>query len=175
VPPPHIHRGAVRPEPGFHHRTHTLLQRAAAAHPGRIALDVLAREATQQLIDRHAKRLALDIPESHIERAESVQFLTAGRVEPAAVHELPEVVDARGILTNEHRRALVHHVLGTAFADPRNSGVGLNGHDAVALVKGRVRALRLVIADAPDLHLGNGCEAHPGRNCGCARKRQGGT
>ena len=52
---------------------------------GRIQLDVFARLATEQLIERHTERLALDVPQREIDGAERMQPFLARRIE--AVHE----------------------------------------------------------------------------------------
>ncbi len=52
---------------------------------GGVALAVVARRAAEQLVHGHAERLALDVPQRQVERAERVDLLAARRIEPGDV------------------------------------------------------------------------------------------
>ena len=148
---------AERPVPGFHRFLRALLQaqslrpgaaRAAApaarAPPGGVAFAVIADGAAQQLVHGQAERLALDVPQRHVERAQRVDLLAARRIEPGDVHLLPDGLDPERVLSDQRSGALFQRVFRAAFANARDAGVGLHGHDHVALVEELVEIRRLI-------------------------------
>ena len=78
-------------------------------------------------------------------------FSRPAGIEVAAKHHLPEVVDARRILANDHGGALLDRVLAAAFANAGNALVGFNGDDVEALIEQHGRTGIQVEADAGDL------------------------
>ena len=64
-----------------------------------------------------------------------MQLLASGRIEVAAVHDLPETLDLGGILAGDHRAALLHGVLTAAFPDAGDALIGLDGDDVEALIE----------------------------------------
>jgi hypothetical protein len=52
-----------------------LQEGVATTCASRIAFDMLPRQPAQQVVHRHSERLALDVSQRHIERAESMQLL----------------------------------------------------------------------------------------------------
>src|SRR6185295_20325443 len=100
-----------------------------------VALAVVTRRSAEQLVHRHAERLALDVPEREVERAERVRLLAARRVEPRDVHFLPDRFGVERVLADERTGALLERVLRAAFADAGDPGVGLDGRDHGALVE----------------------------------------
>src|SRR5262249_20322642 len=144
--------GAQRAEAGFDTGMRGLFQVAFAREAGGVAFDMVMSEAAKQFIDRHAEGFALDVPQRHIESAERMQLLAAGRIEVAAVHELPQVVDSRRVFADQHRTALGDSVLGAAFAHAGDALVGLDGDDVLALVEEFLFVVRIaVIAHSRDL------------------------
>ena len=114
---------------------------------------MIARQPAQKFVDRDAERLALDVPQRHVEAAQRMNLLAAGRVEVAAIHDLPEVLDTRRILTDDHGPELLDRILRAALADPRDALIGLHRDHVAALVEDRPAPRVVVIADARDLHL----------------------
>jgi hypothetical protein len=168
------HRGAEGAEAGFNAGVRGLLDVTFARESGGVALHVVASESAQQFVDGHAQRFAFDVPQRHVERAQGVQFLAAGRIEVAAVHHLPEVVDARRVLADEHGAALLHGVFRAAFADAGDALVGLDGDDVLALVEEFLGVARIaVVAHARDLHLGGSGAQGAGGERGHGAGRQG--
>ena len=117
-----------------------------------ITLDVVARESAQQFVNRDPERLALDVPQRQVQRAESVELFASRRVKISAEHGLPKMVDPRRILADQHTGALLHRIPAAAFADPGDAGVGFHGDDLVTLVEGRIQVTRPVNPDPGDLH-----------------------
>jgi len=115
---------------------------------------MVAREAAQQLVNRNAERLALDVPQRHVERAQPVDFFAARGIEIAAIHDLPEMLNARRTLADDHGAELLDHVFGAAFSDAGDALIGFDGDHVAALVKDGPPARDVVIADAGDLHVG---------------------
>ena len=79
--------------------------RPVPANPG-IDLDSISRGTTQQLVDGHAKGLALDVPQSHLKTGDN------GPVDGAATEEgpvqlLPEALDFERVPPNDALRQLV--------------------------------------------------------------------
>ena len=121
---------------------------------GGVALAVVARDAAEQFVHGQAERLALDVPQREIQRAEGVRLLAPRRVEPGDVGLLPDPLDVEGVLADERARHLLEGVLRAALADAGDADVGLDGHHHVALVEQRVEIGRTVDPHAGDLRLG---------------------
>ena len=92
----------------------------------RVAFDVSRLEPAEQLVHRHAERLALDVPQCHVERAQGVHLLPARRDRNSPGTSIATVFDARGILADQHVGALLDGVLRAAFADSGNALIGLH-------------------------------------------------
>ncbi len=124
---------------------------------GVVTLAVIAHHAAQQRVDGHAVHLTLDVPERQIERAEGVHLFASRRIEERARHVLPEPFDVMRILADQPPGALFQRVLGPAFTNAHNAGVGLHRHHHVALIEQRVEIGRRVDAYPGDLHFGHRC------------------
>jgi hypothetical protein len=70
----------------------------------RVELDMLARLAAEQLIERRIQRFPLDVPERQIDCAERVQPLLAGRVEPVHERRLPDHLAVERVLPDHASR-----------------------------------------------------------------------
>ncbi len=114
---------------------------------------MIAHHAAQQCVHRQALYLAFQIPQRQIEGSQRVFLFSPRRVKERARHVLPEPLDVMRIASDQAAGALLQHLLGAAFADSRDAGVGLYGHHQVALVVERVRVRRRIDAHAGDLHL----------------------
>jgi hypothetical protein len=53
-------------------------ERSLGGEAGGVALDVVAGEAAEQLVDGDAEGFALDVPQGQVDGAEGVDFLAAG-------------------------------------------------------------------------------------------------
>ena len=71
------------------HRVHAVLGVDGAVHP-----DAVARRAAEQVVDRHAEHLALDVPERHVDAARDRGLDRTAAIEGAAMDGLPVVHDA---------------------------------------------------------------------------------
>ncbi len=120
----------------------------------RIELDVLARLAAEQLIERHVQRLALDVPQRQVDGAERVQPLFAGRVEPVHEGGLPDHLGVEGVLADDASGDVADRVRRPALADARNAGVGVDEDDHIALGEG-LRAVRVVVGRVEDADPGD--------------------
>src|SRR6266540_5469363 len=67
----------------------------------RIANHPLTDSPTQQLVDRHTQRPALDVPECDVDRRDGRGDDVAAGEEAAPIHQLPEVLDTRRVLTDD--------------------------------------------------------------------------
>ena len=94
---------------------------------------MVAVQAAEQLIDRHAQRLAFEIPKREVQRADSVEPFAPGRIVEGAIHVLPRAFDVERVLPDQAARARLQRVASAAFADAGDIGVGLDGDDHVAL------------------------------------------
>src|SRR6185437_2435532 len=94
------YRSAESAETEFDARPRGFGKASLVGERGRIAVDVIARWSAEQLMNRHAQRLPLDVPQRHVERAHRIQFLASGRVKTSAKHQLPAVLNARGIFAD---------------------------------------------------------------------------
>jgi hypothetical protein len=95
--------------------------------------------------------LALDVPQGHIQRSQRVDFLPAGRVEPFHIHPLPEGFDLEWVLSDQASGALLQRVLGAAFSDAGEAGVGLHRAKHIALIEKLVEVWRLIDPHPRDL------------------------
>ena len=145
-------RSAKRAESGFDAGARGVPQTALIGETGRVAFDVVARLAAQQFIDGHAERLAFDIPQSHVERAHGMQLFTPRGVEAAAIDELPQMIDTRRIVADQHLGALGDGVARAAFADTGDPLISFDGDDVETLVEHGTRSRIVIEADARDLH-----------------------
>jgi hypothetical protein len=84
----------------------------------RVELDVLARLATEQLIERRVERLALDVPERQVDRPDRVQPLLAGRVEPVHERRLPDHLGVERVLADDAAGDVADRVGRSALPDP---------------------------------------------------------
>src|SRR5690606_19881118 len=91
--------------------------RAVAADPA-VGLHPLAHQAAEQLVDRHAQGLALDVPQRLVDAGDRAHQDRAAAVEAAAVQHLPQVVDARRIAADEIFAELAHRGLARTRAAP---------------------------------------------------------
>ena len=106
--------------------------------------------AADQFVDRHTRRLALDIPKGMLDPAyrRKQQIATADVVIPR-IHPLPKVLDASRILTDKPRSQLPndrcrHERLGSGrFAVTEDSGIGINPHETPDPFKPGVKQDRL--------------------------------
>src|SRR5690606_40086179 len=140
-----VGRMAIRAEACFAARAGRVLERAAG-RPGenrRVALDVIPRLAAEKLPDGHVERLAFQVPKGDVERAERMQLLAAGRIEVAAHHALPMMLDPEGVETDEHPRAFLHRPRLAAFADAHETRFGFDDHDVRGLIDHRLAAASL--------------------------------
>ena len=67
------------------------------------------------------------------------------------VHQLPEVLDAGGILADDDRGQLFDRIGVAALADAGNALIGLDGDDVAALVENRAAVGHTVVAHPRDL------------------------
>ena len=65
--------------------------------------DLVAREASEQLVDRNAQLFALEVPERHVDPGEGRAGSDPAPVEAAAVTHLPDVFDPVCILPDQVR------------------------------------------------------------------------
>ena len=124
-----------------------LLGRVGHQHRGVGAHPVAVRRA-EQLEDRLAERLALDVPEGDVEAADRVDRDPApAEVDEAAVHLVPQPLDVQRVLADQHvaqahrdrvRARRLHerlHELGRRvdLADPGDALVGVDPDDEIVL------------------------------------------
>ena len=90
---------------------------------------MVAGASAEQLPDRNTERLRLDVPKGEIYRSEGMNLLAAGWIEVPAVHQLPEMLDAKWILADDHRAELSYRVLRTALSDSGDADIGFDCDD----------------------------------------------
>ena len=78
------------------HRVH-----AGLGADGPVDADSVAGRAAEQVVDRHAEHLALDVPERHVDAARDRRLDRAAAIEGAAMDRLPVVHDPRRILADQ--------------------------------------------------------------------------
>src|SRR4030095_9567027 len=103
-----------------------------------VAFAVVAHRAAKQFVDWQPERLALDVPQREVHGAQGVRLFAPGRIEPRDEHLLPDRLDLEGILANQRARALLDRVLRSAFTNPGDPEIGLDGTDHVALIEERI-------------------------------------
>ena len=109
-----------------------LLRRGAAGAVG-VDPDLIARRSAQELVDRHAVRLACDVPECLLDPGEGAGEDLPASVEGVAVDRLPVVDNTRGILPDQVLLQLLHgHRAGfrtafeNGFPEAHNALVGVD-------------------------------------------------
>ena len=125
--------GAEAERDGAARRIGVLLGRFRAEEPVvGIAFDPVALLAADQLEDRHAERLALDVEERRLDRAEGAPEHRARPPVGIAVHPLDEVFDRERILSDDEalelldrRRHRLRPPLQRRLADAVDAGVGV--------------------------------------------------
>ena len=98
-------------------------------------------------------------------------FSRPGADRRSAVHVLPEPLDVLRIAADQPAGALLQHVLRSAFADARDSGVGFDGDHHIALIEQRIGIRRQVGAHPRDLHFRKSAES--GQRADSSRDRDG--
>ena len=68
----------------------------------RVDADAVARRAAEQFVDRDAERLALDVPQRHVDAAEGAGEDRAAAIEGVAVDRLPVVDHGAGSLPTRY-------------------------------------------------------------------------
>ena len=132
------------------------------------ALHPLAAGAAQELVDRHAERLAEDVPEGDVDRRDGGADDLAALEVGAAVQRLPEVLDPARVLADQEAREVLEHPLhrqlaagDAALADAADPLVGLDlddelvadaDLDRIALDRGDLHALSRVCHPAKHGH-----------------------
>ncbi len=119
-----------------------LVRRRRTGRPERcrITLHVVARGTVQQVIHGQLRRLALDVPQRHVERALRVDLLAPRRIEAVHVHVVPDALDVERALADQAACKILDQVGRAAFADAGDADVGLDGHQHPALVERSVHA-----------------------------------
>src|SRR3989338_4815745 len=133
---------------------------------GLVTLHMVPRPTTQQLVHRVFQQLTLDIPEGAVQGTECMNLLTAWGIKSSAVHSLPEVFRAQGVLTDERPGAIPDQVTGSPLADARDPRIGFHHHDNRAVVDppANPAIVRGIVDTYPgDLQIRLGCV---GRNHG---------
>ena len=69
-----------------------------------VKANAVAAGAAEELIDRHAERLALDVPEGDLDGANGAGQHRAAPPARAAIHRLPQAFDAGGVLADQVAR-----------------------------------------------------------------------
>ena len=106
-------------------------------------------------MERSVQRLALDVPQGEIDRAERVQPLLAGRVEGIHVGALPDHLGVEGVPADHASRDVTHGVRRATLPDPGDPGIRVDEDDHVALGKG-LRAVPVVVEGIEDANPGDG-------------------
>ena len=86
-----------------------------------IDADPVARRAAEQLVDRHAEGLALDVPERLVDAAQGAGQDRAAAVESMAVDRLPVVDDRPRVLADQIRLDLLDRFGAGRAPGPRRS------------------------------------------------------
>src|SRR5262245_16828600 len=105
-------------------------------------------------MDRQPERLAFDVPQCEIERAQRVRLFAAWRVEPRDVGFLPERLRPEWILADQRARALLERVLRPPLTNAGDADIRLDDRHHVALVEERIQVGRTINPDASDLGFG---------------------
>ena len=101
----------------------------------------LTAGAAEKLVDRHAEPFAEDVPERDVDRRERGGGDLAALEVGAAIHRLPEVLDAARVFADEEAAEMLQHPLhgqlaagDTPFADAGDPLVGLDRDDELVAV-----------------------------------------
>ena len=99
----------------------------------RVDADPVAGRSAEQLVDRHAERLALDVPQRLVDAAEGAGQNRAAAIERVPVNRLPVVRHAPRILAHQVRLNLLHRfgageraAFGDGLAEADDPGVGVD-------------------------------------------------
>ena len=84
---------------------------------------------------RHFERFPFDVPEREVHGPQGMRLLAARWIEPRDEHLLPDRFDLERVLADERAGTLFERVLRTAFADARETHVGFDGADQIALIE----------------------------------------
>jgi hypothetical protein len=129
------------------------IERSVLTRDVRIAGHPLAHLAAEQSVHRNTQRLSLHVPERHIHRGDRRTEEPVGREETRPAHQLPQVLNAGGVLADQDIRQ-VGHCAADRFltgpdadlAQPGHAGVGVHQHQHHAVP---------AIGDGQDLHAGD--------------------
>ncbi len=107
-------------------------RRTVAAHPA-VGFDFVAHQAAHELPDRRVQHFTFDIPQRLVDTGDGAHQDRTTAVEARAVHHLPQVINARRILTNQVFTQLVHRRFNGArapfnhrFAPAHNPFIGFD-------------------------------------------------
>lgn len=78
-----------------------------AAAQVRVHAHLVAHGASQQLIHRHTQRLAANVPQGLLDAGDGRHADDAHAEEGLAIHLLVQVLDAAGVLAQDHRREVL--------------------------------------------------------------------
>ena len=93
--------------------------------PRRVGADALVADGAEQLADRLARRLALEVPERDVEAADRVDRDAApADVVDAAVHLVPEPLDVVRVLAEQELAQAVRDRVRARGVDERGDGLG---------------------------------------------------
>ena len=149
------HLGANHLEAAFHGVPHAVfdLGKVIAARV-RVGERSHTRAPAQQLIDRHAGALALDVPQRHVDAGERRHLHRAAPPVRPAIEVLPDILDGFRVAPDQQRRNVLFQVRRHGKFTPVERGVAhsvkprLAGHD----LHQHVVAAR---AGDDDAHVGN--------------------
>ena len=96
--------------------------------------DPVARRAAEQLVDRHAQRLALDVPQGHVDAAQGAGQDRPAAIEGVAVDGLPVMHHLARVLADQVRldlldrpsRTVMRPALDDRLAQADDAGVGVD-------------------------------------------------
>ena len=144
--PPRLHAGSGAFAQGV----------AAASERGGVTLQMVAIHPAQELVDRHAERLAFEIPQRQVQCTDRVEAFAPGWIVEGAIHVLPQALDVKRVLPDEPTGTGLDGVSRTSFTNAGDIGVRFNRDDHVALQKRNLQRhhrRRLVEPNARDLRL----------------------
>src|SRR5215469_13391791 len=108
----------------------------------------VARLAAEQLVDRHTKRLALEVPQRGVDAADCAQQNWSTAPESAPVHVLPDVFDRERVTADDELLQMLVcaedamiATAQTAFADAVDARVGLDLDDVDEVTIGEHRGV----------------------------------
>ena len=123
----HFHRSETTADRFF--RSARGVRRTVAADP-RIHTNLVAHLATEQIADRHAQGLALDVPQRLIDTGQCAHVDRAAPVEAAAIEHGPDVFDVAWVFADQVVGQFFNgsrHGVGAAF----DHGLAPTGHALV--------------------------------------------